>query len=171
MEPVTTAALITAGASAGTSALSFMGGRKANEETLQSVREQMAFQERMDNSKHQRNIKDLKKAGLNPILSAYGGTAHAPAGASAKMENELTGSLVNADIGKKFADTKLATEVAGTEKKKQKLFDEQLKQAKVNTAAALNDHETELKHGKELGAVRKWAGAIGNILKGSLRFP
>lgn len=43
---------------------------------------QMSFQERMSNTAHQREVQDLKKAGINPLYSAMGVGATTPSGAS-----------------------------------------------------------------------------------------
>jgi len=87
------------------------GQSAANQATLQATeragefnqataREQMTFQREMSNTAHQREVQDLIKAGLNPILSANAG-ASSPAGAAgsmqaAKMENVAEGAVGSA---------------------------------------------------------------------------
>lgn len=77
MDPITTGALIMGGGSLLSSAMN-----------VGSAERQMKFQREMAGSKHQREVADLRKAGLNPILSATKGMGSgAPSGAMAHVEN------------------------------------------------------------------------------------
>jgi hypothetical protein len=48
---------------------------------------QMAFQERMSSTAHQRQMADLKRAGINPMLSAKLGGASSPSGSQYQATN------------------------------------------------------------------------------------
>ena len=63
------------------------GAYRANKENKASTARQMAFQERMSNTAHQRQMSDLKASGINPMLSARLGGASSPAGASYQASN------------------------------------------------------------------------------------
>lgn len=69
-------------------ALGYIGTKETNKANLAIAREQMSFQERMSNTAVRRRVKDLRRAGINPIL-AGNIAASSPGGASAVMQNAL----------------------------------------------------------------------------------
>lgn len=75
---------------------SLLGGVLRNRSQISSAREQMSFQERMSSTAHQREVEDLKKAGLNPILSAKLGGASSPGGAQAQIQDVITPAVSSA---------------------------------------------------------------------------
>ena len=77
----------------------FMGNSSASKEAAAN----RAWQERMDNTKHQRAVKDLLAAGLNPILSAqYGGSV--PSGATAAQSNPMSGLSESINSGVRLSE-------------------------------------------------------------------
>lgn len=105
------------------SGLSFLGGSNSNKDAKKAAEAQMAFQRESQMNAHQWEVADLRKAGLNPILSANGGAPMA-SGASYAPTNALSGSAdalgkgsanavsianIKADTAQKLANANLAS--------------------------------------------------------------
>lgn len=86
MDPMTMAALITGGSNLIGGLMGSSSAKSQNKAAAEQAQKEMDFQERMSSTVHQREVADLRAAGLNPILSAHGG-ASSPGGAMAPVVN------------------------------------------------------------------------------------
>ncbi len=106
---LTTAALISGGASLLGGLLGRKGVKDQNVANAKQAQMNRDFQERMSSTSHQRAVTDLRAAGLNPILSATGGGGSStPSGAMATFKNPMEGAAASAaQLGRLAAETKL----------------------------------------------------------------
>lgn len=71
--------------------LSMIGQHQANIANAKEADKNREFQERMSSTAHQREVADLRAAGLNPILSAGGGGSSTPSGGQANIQSTTEG--------------------------------------------------------------------------------
>lgn len=72
-----------------TNAANLQATQETNAANISSAREQMEFQRAMSNTSHQREVADLKAAGLNPILSANAGSSTPPGAQATSVAPEI----------------------------------------------------------------------------------
>lgn len=73
-----------------------LGGAMANSANVNNAREDRAFQAEQANTAHQREVVDLQKAGLNPLLSVNAGAGGAGGSTTAPAVNSLGNAVTSA---------------------------------------------------------------------------
>lgn len=149
MDPFTGAAIISGG-------MSLLGGMSANSQNINNSREDRAWQQENMNTAHQREVQDLRKAGLNPLLSVNAGAPSSGGSSTPAAQNVLAGAATSAmealrvkkELGQ--ADSQIALQTAqGTQALASAAKDTTTaKQSEVQTAALQ----------AQLNAIRKEAG-------------
>lgn len=139
-------------ASALSALLAANGQRSTNAANLQIAREQMQFQERMSSTAHQREVQDLLKAGLNPVLSASHGGASTPGGASAVMQSVVGAALNGANAAAQLDVAKASAEniKAQTDKVRSETLSQDL-----NSARATQELERTFQETNRIAAERR----------------
>lgn len=111
---------------------SFIGSERRNEAAAEQSEAQMAFQERMSNTAHQREIADLKAAGLNPLLTGKYGGSSTPQGSMADVVDSI-GPAVNSGIAAAQTKANIALLEAQADKAKAETVESETR-AGVNRA-------------------------------------
>jgi hypothetical protein len=162
---------------------SVAGSQMGNSANAASSQKQMDFQKYMSDTAHQREVRDLRKAGLNPILAANSSGASTPGGASYTSESltskidpmtahnlqqsKATTDNIKTDTGLKAANTKSAEKSLEIADQTKKLLQAQTAKEEQNAVQAAQQAKLTDKYGDAnniMGLIGSGTGAIGNLM-------
>lgn len=115
--------------------INYFSAKDTNRKAKKLAREQMGFQERMSNTAYQRAVKDMRAAGINPMLAYAQGGASTPSGAQPNLKAPSVGdtALTGMEVGSKTTQRKLQNQNII---KQNKLIDAQTDHANAQASSA-----------------------------------
>lgn len=119
---------------------------ETNKQNQNMSQAQMNFQREMSNTAHQREVKDLQAAGINPNLSAGGNGSSTPSGAMATMQAP---QIDMPSIMNMYAQTRALDQ---TDRKIN--IDQELAQAAIKKSGVEQDYKKALTKTTGKGAIR-----------------
>lgn len=130
-----------------------IGQNSANKANIQAAEDQMDFQRHMSNTAYRRGMRDMKKAGLNPILAGRLGGASSPAGAMPNIQNTMSGmAATGAAVSQAYNNSALTAAQVEQTKAQTKLINVQAN--KADTTQTLYDIAQDFLEANE-GRIRK----------------
>lgn len=141
-----------------------IGQNSANKANIQAAEDQMDFQRHMSNTSYRRGMRDMKKAGLNPILAGRLGGASSPAGAMPNIQNTMSGmSATGAAVSQAYNNSALTAAQVKNVEAQTRLTNVQAN--KADTTQTLYDIAQDFLEANE-GRIRKAGQKLLHLLDG-----
>jgi len=151
----------------------YTGMNQQNAANVAAASKQMRFQEAMSSSAHQREVKDLRAAGLNPMMSAMGGGgASSPQGASSQagsvsMEGLVSSAIalkqMKADVAKAESETQLNKDAQQKTKQDTKIGQQTEKLVQAQIQGAKGTSKSNAAIGEAASALNPFIQNVKNI--------